>query len=226
MIYTLCFLFSFTISSILLHYKIGPLFIHRFLNRSSFFHNTFFIVFFYTLFTLGDIILYSNISDDLVHYINDSSVNIGENATVNVNDTKVNVDSMHKVAAAISSTGGASAGIAVARYVQGPPVVKVAAGLVAAATVQTTTVIMSKMLETNDNDESNKFVNYLIASPSGGNALDKYPLNLITDVNTLLICIIAFLYIIINISIVKYLISKDIVQYIPQNSKLSKFFVF
>ncbi len=160
-----------------------------------------------------------------------SNVNIGENATVNVsaNDSKVSVSVNHmsRVAAAISATGGATAGIQIAKYVSGPPTVKIGAGIATAVAVQTTTVIMSKILDSNSsNNSTTKLVGNLIDSSTGGNILNDYPLNLLTDMNTLIICALVFLYIILNIYICKYIIKKDIVNYISQNNKIGKFMVF
>lgn len=161
-----------------------------------------------------------------------TNVNIGENATVNVttNDGKVNVsvNHMNRVASAISATGGATAGIQVAKYVAGPPAVKIAAGVATAVGVQATTAIMSKVLDANNtsNKGGSKLVANFIPSSTGGDILNEYPLNLLTDMNSLLICALVFLYIIFNIYISKYIISKDFVKYIPQNHKIGKFMVF
>ncbi len=155
-----------------------------------------------------------------------TNVNIGENATVNINDGKV--DDMSRVAAAISAAGGASAGIQIAKYVGGPPAVKIAAGVATAAGVQATTIIMKNILSSNssNNDYSKKLVYNLIALSNDSNMLNEYPLNLLVHVNTLLICVMVFLYIILNIYLSKYLIKKDFVKYIPQSNKIGKFFVF
>lgn len=157
-----------------------------------------------------------------------TNVNIGENATVNVNDGQVSikVGHMNKVAAAISATGGATAGVQVAKYVAGPPAVKVAAGVATAVGVQATTAIMNKVLNSGNSNGGSKLVANLIASSNGGNILNDYPFNLLVDVNTLLICAMVFLYIILNIYISKYIIIKDFVKYIPQNNKIGKVFAF
>ena len=137
------------------------------------------------------------------------------------------------MAAAISAGAGASAGIQVAKYVAGPPAVKVAAGVATAGAVQLTTSFMSKVLDTgasskNNTGESSKLVANLIKSPNGSNVLNDYPLNLLVDINGFLICGLVFLYIILNIYITKFIISAkaDLVKYIPasiQNHKIGKF---
>jgi hypothetical protein len=148
---------------------------------------------------------------------------------VNINDGKLSLSVDNRVAAALSAGAGASAGIQVAKYVAGPPAVKIAAGVATAAAVQATTAIMSKVLDSNNSNNTTKLVANLIYSSTGGNVLNNYPLNLLTDMNTLLICALVFLYIILNIYISKYIISQDIVKYIPasiQNNKIGKFLVF
>lgn len=152
-----------------------------------------------------------------------NNINVGENATVNLNDGKVSlsVNHMGKVAAAISATGGATAGIQVAKYVAGPPAVKIAAGVATAGLVQVTTAVMNTVL----NSEGKNGPTKLVANLVGEN---EYPLNLLVHMNTSVICGLIFLYIILNIYISKYIINKDIVKYLPvslQNYKIVKFFV-
>jgi hypothetical protein len=88
-----------------------------------------------------------------------TNLNIGNNATVNVSadngKVSVSVDHMNRVAAAISATGGATAGIQVAKYVAGPPAVKLVAGVATAGAVQLTTTFMSKVLDSK-NDKGAK----------------------------------------------------------------------
>jgi hypothetical protein len=162
-----------------------------------------------------------------------TNVNIGENATVNVNDGKVSfsVNHMNKVAAAISATGGATAGIKMAKYVSGPPAVKVAAGVLTAGFVQTTTYAMSHLLDSNSsNDNINKLIDLgTILNNNTNNLYSVYPLNTLPDINSFLFYSIGFLYIILNIYIARYIISKDIIKYIPtsaQNNIIVKIFIY
>lgn len=148
-----------------------------------------------------------------------------EKATVNINNGKLSVSLDRKVAA-ISSSAGAGAGIQVAKYVAGPPVVKIAAGVTTAAAVQLTTTLMSKVLDTNNN--VSKLVANLLETSHGNNVLNDYPLNLLVEINGLIICALVFLYIIFNIYITKYIISAkpNLVKYIPasiQNHKIGKY---
>jgi hypothetical protein len=178
-------------------------------------------------------------NDDLISHMVDkdstgSPVNIGENATVNINNGKVSVSVDTRVAAAVSAGAGAGAGIQVAKYVAGPPAVKIAAGVATAGAVQLTTTFMSKVLDRNNNNASggasasSKLVANLIESSNGNNVLNDYPLNLLVEINGFLICALVFLYIILNIYITKYIISAkaDLVKYIPasiQNHKIGKY---
>lgn len=102
---------------------------------------------------------------------------------------------------------------------------------------QATTTIMSKVLGSNNSNNSgaaSKLVANLIPSSTigggdRGNILNDYPLNLLSDMNSLVICALVFLYIILNIYITKYIISKDLVKYIPasiQNHKIGKIFIW
>jgi hypothetical protein len=171
-------------------------------------------------------------NDELIYHMVDkdsgrSSVNIGENPTVNINNGKVSVSVDSKVAAAISASAGAGAGIQVAKYVAGPPAVKLAAGVGTAGAVQLTTTFMSKVLDTKNNNVK-KFIPNLLETSNGNNVLKDYPLNLLVEINGFLICALVFLYIILNIYITKYIISAkaDLVKYIPasiQNNKIGKY---
>jgi hypothetical protein len=132
---------------------------------------------------------------------------------------------------------GVSAGIQAAKYAGGSPVTKLAAAGLAVGAVQLGTVGMSKVLRsTGTNDSSSKLVaNFdVVGSFDGGggsSVLNDYPLNLLVEVNGLLICALAFLYIILNIYISKYIISAkpDFIKYIPaslKNHKIGKFLGF
>lgn len=183
------------------------------------------IIFFIIFFSIFYFIFDSSLDNFILHIADkDTNVNIGQNATVNINDGNLNLSVMGKVAAAISATGGATAGVQVAKYVAGPPAVKLAAGVATAGAVQLTTSFMSKVLDSNNNGRSNLIAN--LTQSSNGGTLNDYPLNLLYEINGLLICALVFLYIILNIYISKYLISKDLIRYIPmQNYKIGKLLV-
>lgn len=124
----------------------------------------------------------------------DTNVNIGNEATVNINNPNLNAsiskEGINNLAAAISSAGGATVGFKVAQYVGGPPIVKVIASLGAMAVVHSTTSIMYRVL--NNNSTSlikgvKKFLSFSAISDNNGvNNLNDYPLNLLHDVDILL----------------------------------------
>nr|YP_009307005.1 orf177 [Tolypocladium ophioglossoides]AOR52826.1 orf177 [Tolypocladium ophioglossoides] len=167
-----------------------------------------------------------------VFYLADknNNINVGENTTVNINSTggqlSLPINHLNKTAAAISAAGGASAGIQVAKYVAGPPAVKLAAGVTTAAAVQLTTTFMAKVLDSDKKDNVSKLTMSLVTDSNGQNVLNNYPLNLLFEINGLLICSLIFLYIIANIYISKYIISKDLTRFISPKSKIGKSFLF
>nr|YP_009763318.1 hypothetical protein [Metarhizium rileyi]QIS49096.1 hypothetical protein [Metarhizium rileyi] len=68
-----------------------------------------------------------------------------------------------------------------------------------------------------------KFILYIILLNKSV-TLNDYPLVLLFYINGLILCAIIFLCIILNIYISKYLINKNIVKYLSQNSKIGRFF--
>ena len=210
--FSITFLITFFITWTKLNFNLGPLFIYRLLVTPIWILNIIFlIIFFFLIFIFNEI--FSITTDNLLLYIDkdNTNVNVGENATVNINNPNINanVNNMNRVAAAISSTGGATAGIQVAKYVSGPPAIKLVAGIATAGAVQLTTSLMSKVLDSNNNSTK------LIPLYLGNDTLNNYPLNLLVDINGLLICAIMFIYIILNILLGKYIISKDLVKNLP-----------
>nr|YP_010164138.1 hypothetical protein K8J96_mgp40 [Metarhizium album]QRK27464.1 hypothetical protein [Metarhizium album] len=225
-IFVFCFLFTFLICWSRLYLYIGSSYIYRFMVTPTWFLNILFFMVFY-------IILYLFVSDDQMSIFdladkNNSNFNVGENATVNITDAKVTIPINHlnRTAAAISMGAGVSAGIQAAKYAGGSPIAKLAAAGLAVGAVQLGTVGMSKILRDTDTKNSSS---KLVANLVEGGSLNDYPLNLLYEVNGLLICALAFIYIIFNIYISKYIISKDFVKYIPpsiKNHKIGKFLVF
>jgi hypothetical protein len=211
-----------------IHLNLGPFFIYRLMVTPSWLLN----ILFFAIFIVLSYFICDSSYEDFISHMGDkdnTNLNIGNNATVNVSadngKVSVSVDHMNRVAAAISATGGATAGIQVAKYVAGPPAVKLVAGVAIAGAVQLTTTFMSKVLDSK-NDKGAKLVTNLDESSNG---LNNYPLNLLFEINGLLICGLIFMYIILNIYISKYIITKDLNKYIPnwvQNSKIGKIFVF
>lgn len=91
--------------------------------------------------------------------------------------------------AAVFAAGGATAGIQVAKYVAGPPAVKLATGVA----VQLTTTFMSKVLDSK-NDKGAKLI-YNLSHSECESIFNDYPFNLLFEINGLLICGLVFLYI-------------------------------
>jgi hypothetical protein len=239
-LYIISLLFVFIVCTLRLNFYFGPSFIDRLLVTDS---RILFILFFTVslifIYIFSSLAIYFSLdlsvlsTEDISCGLadkNNTEVKIGENTTVNINAANISVSVDTRVAAAISAGGGATAGIQVAKYVAGPPAVKIAAGVATAGVVQATTAIMSKVLSSNSNNTGgSKLVANLIPSSTGSDILNDYPLNLLTDMNSLLICALVFLYIILNIYITKYIISKDLVKYIPaciQNYKVGKLVIF
>ena len=158
------FLLTFLVCFVRLHCNLGPLFIYRFTVTPIWALN---IIFFISILFIFHLICDSSFSEDLVYHIGDkenTDINIGENATVKINDGKVSlsVNNVGKVAAAISAAGGASAGIQVAKYVAGPPAVKIAAGVATAGLVQVTTAVMNTVINSEGKDGPVKLVANLV----------------------------------------------------------------
>ena len=203
-------------------------------NRLIFYHTRFrsmsyrnlnllFFVLFIVIFTL----IYNDFSswffNDLLLHINDNGkdVNIGTNSTINVNNPNVSAsiskEGVNNIAAAISAAGGATAGIKVAQHIGGPPGAKIVAGLATMAAVQATTGIMSKVLNNKSNtSDVSKLIN-LSNTSSTKSTIDQYPLNILYDINLLLYAAVLSISIILNIYLVRYILSIDYERYIPNN---------
>jgi len=95
-----------------------------------------------------DIIL--NVTDD-----KNNNINVGTGVSVNINNpnikTSFSKEGINSLAVAIYSAGGGTLGFKVAKYIGGPPVVKVVAGLGTMTIVQGTTGIMSRVLNNSIN---------------------------------------------------------------------------
>lgn len=227
--FAMFFLFSFLICLIRLNFNYGPLLIYRLIVTPNWILT---IIFFIGFYFISNFVI--EFSDNLIFNIGDKdNINIGENATVNINDSKLNVsvNHMNRVAAAISAAGGASAGIQMAKYVAGPPAIKVAAGVATATLVQATTYTMSYFLDSNSsNNNLNRLTSvfaYLNNSDNNNNIdnlnniLNTYPLGILPQANIILIVALVFIYIIINIYIGKFIIKLNYSKYLP-NNKLGK----
>jgi hypothetical protein len=144
-----------------------------------------------------------------------------DNVTVNVNDPNVklsvDVNNVNNVAAAISSAGGAGVGFKLAKYIGGPPSTKILAGISTMIVVQSTTVIMSKIL--NNKSTSQDLLKRSLTGSTGDKAesLNDYPLNLLFELNNLIYGALLFLIIILNIYVAKYIANLNYDKYLPGN---------
>ena len=178
---------------------------------------------------------------------NDKSINA--NGTVNVNNPNFNVSvpasSLNNFAAAASVSGGGALALKVAQQVPGDPGVKIAAGAATWVAAQSATVGMAKILNANDpnantttkifikslylsNNNTTKNLNNNLNNISVINKIfNDFPLNLIPKINQLATAKLMFLFIILNIFVVKYLITVDYNKYIPNNKigKILNFFI-
>jgi len=155
------------------------------------------------------------------------SANIGTNSTVNIINPNINgkfsKEGINNIAAALSSAGGATVGLKTAQYVGGPPVAKLAVGLGTMIFVQTTTTVMSKVLNQNkgnNNAKGNNLVSNFINNSDNSqssNILNDYPFNLLIEVDQLLYAAILFILIFFNIYLANYLTQVNYSKYIPKN---------
>ena len=155
------------------------------------------------------------------------NANVGTNATVNINNPNINgkfsKEGINNIAAAISSAGGATAGLKTAQYIGGTPTTKLAVGLGTMIIVQATTAGMSKVLNSNKGNnnignKSNHLVNYLVSNNDKTNTLNDYPLNLLIEVNLLLYAAMLFLFVFFNIYLANLLTQIDYSKYLPKNN--------
>jgi hypothetical protein len=168
---------------------------------------------------------------------NNSNVNVNSAVTGTVNDGTLNINTpqihlkipsegVNSMAAAASSAGGAAIGFKVAQQISGPPAMRIAAGLLVLAGIQASTLLMSKVLNSsNNNSNSNSYVGNIFSNSNSdllNNKFPDFPLNLLVEVNQLINVELLFLIIILNIHIVKYLQQIDYNKYLP-NNKFGKF---
>jgi hypothetical protein len=163
---------------------------------------------------------------------------VNADATVNINHPKLNVSfpatALNNLAAAASVAGGGGLALKVMQQVPGGPGVKAVAGVATMVTAQALTIGVGKILNKNDtpsntknllefynsntyvlersNDKLNIITNY-------SEQFNNFPLNLIPEINQLVTAELMFLFIILNIFIVKYIntieFSKYITRYAP-----------
>lgn len=222
------FFLSFMFYYLAVDLKYGTFFIFRFLNTPLFIVNIMFFILFMLIFQILDFNI--SVNEEVILNIDNNNnipeVNVGENATVNVNNPRFSAsfNSMDRVAAAISATGGASAGLGVAKYIGGTSVQKAAAGIGTMVGIQATTYIMSYFLNSglSNNNNVNKLIDLMVISNNNTNSvLNNYPLGALSQVNTLLALSILFLYLIGSIYVGRYVVKINYTKYFP-NNKIGK----
>lgn len=157
--------------------------------------------------------------------------NVNATGTVNVNTPHIHVSAstqaINSLAAAASSTGGATLAYQVAKNLPLPNTpagagTKVAVAVGAYLAIQGGTMGVAKALNQisgNDGSTTQNLLSHLnnIVSNNEAINLDNFPLNLLPEISKLLTAQLIFLLVILNIYFVKYLISKDIYVYLPAN---------
>lgn len=149
-----------------------------------------------------------------------------DNGQLNINHPLFNIsvpkEGINNVAAALSSAGGATAGYQMAKLMGGSPAVKAGVALGTMATVQASSMIASKILnkKDDDDDDKNKFINFIFSDKDLSEKYDHFPLNLLPELNQLINIEIFFTLVIINVFIVRKLLSLNINfnRYLPDNA--------
>lgn len=116
-------------------------------------------------------------------------------------------------------------GVKAAQLFGGSPAVKVAAGVGVMAAVKTSTFILSKALNNNSNKNPkdpnvNNYIGELLNNTDSHLLADKYteyPLNMLTDLNTLVNLEILVLIILFNVLLGELFTSVEFEKYLPKN---------
>lgn len=184
---------------------------------------------------------------DLFKFMSDSGINnntVKADGTVNINHPNFNVSiptsSLNNVAAGLSVAGGTIA-LKVAQQIPGGPGVKVAAGAATWLASQALTVGKAKILNSNNSsnnntNNTNNLTNWFDGLSNNNNLniinnlndrFNEFPLSLIPEINQLATVELMFLFIILNIFIVKYITSLDYNKYLSNNKvgNILKFFI-
>ena len=127
---------------------------------------------------------------------NKSEVNVhANNANLNVESVNVSAniqsikEGIQNLAAAASAVGGAKVALEVSKSVPGPVPVKMAAGLATYTAIQTTTVVVSKILTESDSKDSSSNItkNFLPefnkTEPDNLTKFTDYPMNLLPEID-------------------------------------------
>ena len=167
--------------------------------------------------------------------INNNTVKSDGIGIVNINHHNLSVSipssSLNNLAAAASVASGGGLALKVVQQIPGGPGVKAAAGVATLLGSQALTLGVSKILNSNNsnnNDNTKQLINWFdglsnnnlnfISNLKDNNVMfNDFPLNLLPEINQLATAELMFLFIILNIFIVKYITSLDYNKYIPKN---------
>ena len=183
--------------------------------------------------------------NDLINLISESdtskstaSTNVNTNANVTLNNPVVRVtmplSAVNNLAGAASVAAGASAALKAMLHIPGSPGTKAIAGAATMLAVQGVSYGMSKVFNSqssqssNTKNTTNKLFNYLESNISNNNnnnntltnlteLYNKFPLNLLPDIDLLITAELMFLSIILNIYVVKFISKIDYNKYISNN---------
>jgi len=192
-IFLISFLFTFISCFIAVDLGFSKLWIYRLFNTPMFIVNIILFIIFLFIFQVLDLNIYEN--GNIILNVNNNNnnntpnLNIGENATVNAHNPNFSASfsSIDRAAAAISTTGGASVGLGVAKYVGGTPIQKLAASVAVTAFVQVNTYYMSCVLNKGNNisNNTNNLVDYMLNVDKNNvdNIFNNYSLDLLEGIN-------------------------------------------
>lgn len=165
--------------------------------------------------------------------------------TVNINGAHVTISvpvkGLNNIAAAASSSGGAALAYKIGRRIAGPPALKIIGGLAVMGGVQIGTAFTASALNhitgeetinnSSDNNQVNKYIFLLINNYTSkgvnfmndgfGDLLIKkyseYPLSMLFELNRLINIEIIFMFMLLNIFVIKKIIHIDFKSYLPNN---------
>nr|AWA82076.1 hypothetical protein [Laetiporus sulphureus] len=155
-----------------------------------------------------------------------SIVDATVNNTVNLNTPNfsfpVHTEGLHNIAGTLSGAGSVRIGLEAAKHFGGSPLTKLAVGAGTAVVAMGSSALMSKTFN-NIQDQVNNVANKFLPDISlpydlSLSNLDKFPLNLLVEMDLLTSCGLFFLFIMFNVFVVNRLITIDFIKYIPDNT--------
>jgi hypothetical protein len=175
---------------------------------------------------------------DLFKAMSDSGSGVNNNTVkvdviLNINHLNLNVSvpnsSLNNLAAAVSVAGGGTLAKVAQQGPEGPDVKVVLAGTNWMASQALTVGVCILNSNNSSNNNTNNNINWFDGL-SNNNLNDKFndfPLNLLPEINQLVTAELMFLFIILNIFVVKYIITVDYNKYIANNKvgNILKYFI-